>query len=65
MPSSGLAVITNGGSDTFVFEDYHSITASFSISKSGVPLFTVSPTDINITIGVLLNNISVQQLRYL
>ena len=45
-PSSGLAVITNGASNTFVFEGDHTITTSFSISQNGVPLFSVSPTNL-------------------
>ena len=63
-PSSGLAIITNGAWNTFMFEGNHtSVTASFSISKDGVPLFTVLLT--GITLSVSLNNISVQQLNYL
>ena len=62
-PTSGLAIITNGGSNTFRFEGDHTIIDSFSISNNGVPLFTVLPT--GITLNVSLNNISVQQLTYL
>ena len=62
-PTSGLAIITNGGSNTFTFEGNHTITTSFSISNNGVPLFTVLPT--GSTFNVSLNNISVQQLTYL
>ena len=62
-PTSGLAVITNGSSNSFKFEGDHTISDSFSVSKNGVPLFTVSP--IGITCSVSLNNISVQQLTYL
>ena len=62
-PRSGLGVIVNGGSTTFQFEGDHNISTSFSISKNGVPLLTVLPT--GITLGVSLNNISVQQLNYL
>ena len=62
-PSSGLAVITNGNNNAFMFEGDHTITDSFSISKNGVTLFTVLPT--GITLNVSLNNISVQQLTYL
>ena len=62
-PSSGLAVITNGNNNVFMFEGDHTITDSFSISKNGVTLFTVLPT--GITFNVSLNNISVQQLSYL
>ena len=62
-PSSGLAVITNGTNNAFMFEGDHTITDSFSISKNGVTLFTVSPT--GITFHVALNKISVQQLTYL
>ena len=62
-PTSGLSVITNGSTNTFLFEGDHTISDSFSISKNGVPLFTVSPT--GIIFNVSLNNISVQQLTYL
>ena len=62
-PSSGLAIITNGAWNTFMFEGNHTVTASFSISKDGVLLFTVLLT--RITFSVSLNNISVQQLNYL
>ena len=62
-PSSGLTVITNGGSNAFVFEGNHTITAAFSISQNGTPLFSVSPS--GISVGVSLNSISVQQLHYL
>ena len=62
-PSSGLSVVSNGGGNTFIFEGNHSITASFSISKGVVPLFTVSPS--GITISAALNSISVEQLHYL
>ena len=55
-PISGLAIITSGNSNTFTCEGNHIITASFSISNNGVPLFTVLLT--GITFNVSLNNIS-------
>ena len=48
-PSSGLAVITNGG-NIFRFEGDHTITTSFSISNNGVPLFTVLPNGITFNV---------------